>query len=296
MLFGVTIVAFLLLHLTPGDPVETMLGENATPAQAADVRARLGLDRPLAEQYVRYVGRLLRGDLGDSILAQRPVLDYVVERMPATAKLAFAAFALALLAGIPLGVLAAVRRESSLDYTARGLALLAQSIPGMWLGLMLMTVFAVRLRVLPSIGADTLVHLILPAVTLASFIVGLVVRLTRSSVLDVLFEDYVRTARAKGLSERAVLARHVVRNALVPVVTVLGLQLGALLGGAVVTEAVFAWPGLGSLVLQAINQRDYPVVQAVVLLSALTFLVINFVVDLVNVWLNPRLRLEGGDG
>ncbi|MBI3107265.1 MAG: ABC transporter permease [Candidatus Rokubacteria bacterium] len=296
LLVGVTLVAFALLHLTPGDPAEMVLGENATPEQVAALRTRLGLDRPYPEQYVLYVGRLLRGDLGDSLFAQRPVLAYVLERMPATGRLALAAVALALLVGIPLGMLAAVRRESSLDYAARGLSLLAQSIPGMWLGLMLITVFAVWLRLLPAIGAETTWHLALPAVTLASYIVGLVVRLTRSSVLDVLFEDYVRTARAKGLAESAVLLRHVLRNALVPVVTVLGLQLGALLGGAVITEAVFAWPGLGSLVLQAISQRDYPVVQAVVLLSALTFVVINFVVDLLNLWLNPRLRLEGGEG
>jgi peptide/nickel transport system permease protein len=292
LLFGVTLVGFVLLRLTPGDPALAMLGPDATPAQVAALRARLGLDRPWPEQYASYVGRLVQGDLGQSIVAQRPVLGYVVERLPATARLALAAFALAVCAGIPLGVAAAVRRESWIDYAARGLSLLAQSTPGMWLGLMLVTLFAVHLGLLPSIGADTPRHLVLPAVTLASYLVGLVVRLTRSSTLDVLFDDYVRTARAKGLAERAVLFRHVLGNAIVPVVTVLGLQLGALLSGAVVTEAVFAWPGLGSLVLQAIGQRDYPVVQAVVLLSACTFLVVNFGVDVLNYWLEPRLRFE----
>jgi peptide/nickel transport system permease protein len=290
------VVAFLLLHLAPGDPAELMLGENATPEQVAQLRTRLGLDRPWPEQYARYLGRLVRGDLGQSLLAQRPVLDYVLERMPATGQLALAAVLIAIVAGIPAGLLAAVRRESTLDYSIRGLSLLAQSMPGMWLGLMLITVFAVWLRLLPSIGAGTPRHLVLPAITLASYIIGLVVRLTRSSVLDVMFEDYVRVARAKGLAEWSVLGRHVLRNAVVPVVTVLGLQLGALLGGAVVTETVFAWPGLGSLVVQAISQRDYPVVQAVVLLSAVTFVVINLLVDGLNFWLNPRLRVTGDGG
>ncbi len=268
-----------------------LLGPDATPAQVGDVRGRLGLDRPWFEQYALYVGRILRGDFGRSIIAQRPVLGYVLGRMPATGALALSAFALAVLAGIPLGMAAALRRESWIDYLARGLSLFAQSVPGMWLGLMLITIFAVHLRLLPSIGADSARHLVLPAITLASYVVGLVVRLTRSSTLEVLFEDYVRTARAKGLAEWVVVGRHVLRNALLPVVTVLGLQLGALLSGAVITEAVFAWPGLGSLALQAIGQRDYPVVQAVVLLSALVFLVINFAVDVANVWLNPRLSL-----
>lgn len=260
----------------------------------ARVRASLGLDRPLVEQYLLYVGRSIRGDLGESIRARRPVLDYVLERVPATGQLALTAFALSVLGGIPLGMAAAVRRESWIDHAARALALFAQSVPGMWLGLILILVFAVRLQLLPSIGAGAPRHLVLPSLTLASYLIGLVVRLTRSSMLDVLSQEYVRTARGKGLPELSVLGRHVLRNALVPVVTVLGLQLGTLLGGAVVTEAVFAWPGLGSLVLQAIHQRDYPLVQAAVLLSAVAFLVLNFLVDLFNWWLNPRLRLEGG--
>ncbi len=281
----------MLVHLTPGDPIALILGEDATPEQRAEARASLGLDRPLPEQYLHYLGRLSRGDLGDSLRARRPVVSYVLERVPATAQLAVTAFVLTLAVGIPLGMAAAVHRESWLDHGARGLAILAQSVPGMWLGLILIIVFAVRWHWLPSIGAGSPRHLVLPSLTLASYLLGLVVRLTRSAMLDVLGQDYVRTARAKGLPERAVLGRHVLRNALVPVVTVLGLQLGTLLGGAVVTEAVFAWPGLGTLVVQALGHRDYPVVQAAVLLSAATFVLLNFAVDLLNNWLNPRLRL-----
>ncbi len=296
LLLGVTLVAFLLVHLTPGDPVTLTLGEDATPEQRDQVRTSLGLDRPLPEQYARYLGRLLRGDLGDSLRARRPVTSYVVERMPATAQLALAALAFTLAVGIPLGMAAAVYRESWPDHGARVIAMVTQSVPGMWLGLILVLVFAVRWRWLPSIGTGSPRHLVLPALTLGSYLLGLVVRLTRSATLDVLGQDYVRTARAKGLPEAIVLTRHVLRNALVPVVTVLGLQLGTLLGGAVVTEAVFAWPGLGSLVVQALGHRDYPVVQAAVLLSAATFVTLNFAVDLVNQWLNPRLRLDTGTG
>lgn len=294
LLVLVTIVAFAVVRLTPGDPVVLMLGDEATPARVAEVRRSLGLDRPLADQYVRYLGRLLHGDLGESLRAQQPVAAYVGQRLPATAELALAAAALSLAAGAPLGLGAAVLRGSWLDRVANAVALFAQSVPAMWLGLILVLVFAVELRLLPSIGAGGARHLVLPAVTLAMYLLGLVVRLTRAATLDVLFHDYVRTARAKGLPERLVLLRHVLRNALLPVVTVLGLHLGTLLGGAVVTEAVFAWPGLGTLVLQAISQRDYPVIQGLVLLSGLVFVVLNFLIDLVNLWLNPRLRTRGG--
>lgn len=294
LLILVTIVAFAVVRLTPGDPVVLMLGDEATPARVAEVRRSLGLDRPLADQYVRYVGRLLHGDLGESLRAQQPVAAYVGQRLPATAELALAAAALSLAAGVPLGLGAAVLRGSWLDRVANAVALFAQSVPAMWLGLILVLVFAVELRLLPSIGAGGGRHLVLPAVTLAMYLLGLVVRLTRAATLDVLFHDYVRTARAKGLPEGLVLLRHVLRNALLPVVTVLGLHLGTLLGGAVVTEAVFAWPGLGTLVLQAISQRDYPVIQGLVLLSGLVFVVLNFLIDLVNLWLNPRLRTRGG--
>jgi len=288
----VTVVAFIVVRLTPGDPAVLMLGDNVTPARVAEVRASLGLDRPLGEQYLRYLRRLLHGDLGESIRAQRPVAAYVSDRLPATAELALTALVLSLVVGIPLGLAAAVCRGSWVDRFAGGVALFAQSVPAMWLGLVLVLIFAVQLRALPSIGTGGPGHLLLPSVTLASYLLGLVVRLTRFSTLDVLFREYVRTARAKGLPERLVLVRHVLRNALLPVVTVLGLHFGTLLGGAVVTESVFAWPGLGTLVLQSIGQRDYPVIQGLVLLSGVVFVALNFLVDLLNLWLNPRLRTE----
>lgn len=291
LLWLVTVVVFGLLHLTPGDPAAIMLGEQATPEQVRDLRHALGLDAPLPVQYGRFLGRALHGDFGFSIRAQRPALEVVLERLPATLLLTAGAFLFALLVGMPIGIVSSVKRLTVWDHGSMALALMGQSMPVFWLGLMLITVFAVQLRWLPASGMGGPQHLILPSVTLGTFLIGLIIRLTRSSMLDVLRQDYVRTARAKGLGERAVILRHGLKNALIPVVTLLGLQLGLLLGGAVITETVFAWPGVGSVTVTAIHQRDYPVVQCAVLVSAVLVVSINWAVDVLYHYLDPRIRM-----
>jgi peptide/nickel transport system permease protein len=267
-----------------------MLGEQATPEQITALHRSMGLDRPLPEQYGRFLGRALRGDFGMSIRAQRPALEYVLERLPATLQLSAGAFLFAVCLGIPIGMLSAIKRLSFWDHSAMLVALLGQSMPVYWLGLMLMVIFAVQLRWLPASGMGQLQHLILPSITLGTFLIGLVIRLTRSSMLDVLSREYIRTARAKGLPERMVLARHALKNACIPIVTVLGLQMGTLLGGAVITETVFAWPGMGMVTVTAIHQRDYPVVQSAVLVLAVLVVCINWGVDVAYHYVDPRIR------
>jgi peptide/nickel transport system permease protein len=290
LLWLVTVVVFGLLHLTPGDPASLMLGEQATPEQIRDLRHALGLDEPLVTQYAWFLSHAVRGDFGASIRAQRPALEVVLERLPATLLLTAGAFTFALCVGLPIGVISAVKRLSLWDHGSMALALMGQSMPVFWLGLMLIVVFSVQLRWLPVSGAGGPEHLVLPAVTLGTFLIGLIIRLTRSSMLDVLGQDYVRTARAKGLAERAVIVRHALRNALIPVVTLLGLQLGILLGGAVITETVFAWPGVGMVTVTAIYQHDYPVVQCAVFISAVLVVSINWAVDVLYPFLDPRIR------
>jgi ABC-type dipeptide/oligopeptide/nickel transport system permease component len=288
--FLASAVVFVLIRAVPGDPATIMLGEQATPADIERLRKVMRLDRPLYEQYATFLGQLATGDLGTSIRFQRPAAELVRDRMGATAALAAAGFGLACVIGVPIGVLGAWRTSSMADRAVRVVALFSQAVPGFWLGLVLITVFAVHLRVLPASGGGDLAHLVMPAVTLATFLIGLTIRLTRAALLDVMRQDFIRTARSKGLGERAIALRHALRNALIPVVTVLGLQIGTLLGGAVITEAVFAWPGIGNLAVLAIYQRDYPVVQAVVLLSALVFVVTNLAVDALCARIDPRLR------
>lgn len=291
VVFGVCTLVFLLIHLVPGDPVEAMLGESARPADRQALREALGLDQPLAEQYLRYLGGLVRLDLGQSFQFQRPVADLLAERIPPTLELAGAALALALVLAVPLGVLAARNRGGALDSGAMGFSLLGISIPNFWLGPMLILVFSLWLGWTPVSGRDGPVSLILPAITLGTGLAAVLARMVRSSMLEVLGEDYVRTARAKGLSEAAVMWRHALRNAWLPVLTLVGLQLGGLLGGAVITETVFAWPGVGSLLMEAIQSRDYPVVQACVLLVSLAYVLVNTMTDLVYAWVDPRIRL-----
>lgn len=291
VVFGVCTLVFLLIHLVPGDPVEAMLGESARPADRSALREALGLDRPLGEQYLNYLGGLVRLDLGQSFQFQRPVADLLAERIPPTLELAGAALALALALAVPLGVLAARNRGGVLDSGAMGLSLLGISIPNFWLGPLLILVFSLWLGWTPVSGRDGLVSLVLPAITLGTGLAAVLARMVRSSVLEVLGEDYVRTARAKGLSEGAVMWRHALRNAWLPVLTLVGLQLGGLLGGAVITETVFAWPGVGSLLVEAIQNRDYPVVQACVLLISLAYVLVNTVTDLVYALVDPRIRL-----
>jgi ABC-type dipeptide/oligopeptide/nickel transport system permease component len=286
---GVVSLVFVTLRLT-GDPALMIAPPQATEDDLAAIRREFGLDRSATVQYLDFLARLLHGDLGESLRYRRPALELVVERLGATLQLALAAQLLALAVAIPGGVLAAVRRGTWLDSALTMLATAGQSVPYFWSGLMAMVLFGVQLGWLPTSGRGTWSHLVLPAVTLSSYSMASLTRLVRSSVLEVLGADYIRTALAKGVGRRRMLVKHALRNALIPVVTLVGLQLGALLSGAVIVETVFAWPGIGRLIIEAIHTRDYPVVQSGVLLMALIFVVLNQVIDLGYQWLDPRLR------
>jgi ABC-type dipeptide/oligopeptide/nickel transport system permease component len=290
VLLGVVFVVMLTLDLIPGDPVALMLGENARPEEIATLRANLGLDDPLIVRYVRYLGDVLRGDLGRSILTNRPVADEIADVFPKTMQLALASMALAMMLGIATGLFSAMRPGGVGDAMMRLFALIGLSMPVFWLGLVLIYVFAYYLRLLPVGGTGSWQHLILPAVTLALPSMAIISRMTRSTMLEIRREDYVRTAQAKGLAGSAVIGRHIFRNALIPIVTVIGLQFGQLLGGAVLTETVFAWPGLGRLTVAAIFARDYILLQGCVLVFALSFVLINTVVDISYGFIDPRTR------
>ena len=290
---GVTVLVFLLIHLIPGDPVERMLGDSARPADRAALRHALGLDAPLWQQFAGYAKGLATLDLGRSLVSDRAVSDLLLERLPATLELAAASLGLAILIAVPLGVMAARRRGTWLDTSAMGFSLVGVSVPNFWLGPMLILVFSLWLGWTPVSGRDGPGSLVLPALTLGTSLAAVLSRMVRSSLLEALDEDYVRTARAKGVAERLVVWRHALRNALLPVVTLLGLQLGALLGGAVITETVFAWPGVGSLLIDAIQGRDYPVVQGCVLLISLAYVLVNLSTDFLYALIDPRI--EPGD-
>ena len=290
MALGVSLVVFALVHLS-GDPVRLMVPTEAPAEVVADTRRALGFDRPLWEQFARWVGRAARGDLGTSLRNHRPVAGLIAERMPATLELTAAALLIAVLAAVPAGIVSAVNRGTWIDSFAMVGAVAGQALPVFWLALLLIAFFGVHLRWLPVYGRGTLAHLVLPAVSLSTIVLGRLARLVRSSMLEVLGQDYVRTARAKGLGEPRVLAIHALRNAAIPVVTVLGLQFAQLLG-AVVTETIFAWPGIGRLVVEAIFNRDFPVVQGVVLVVSLIFVVVNVLVDVAYVIIDPRIRID----
>ena len=292
VVWGVSVLVFFLLRLAPGDPVVMLLAESAGPEQIAEARAKWGLDKPIPVQYAVFLGRALQGDLGDSLFFQQPAIEVLFERMPATLQLSGVALLFSLSVAIPMGLLSALRRDTIWDYLGTGLAMIGQAIPPYWLGIMLILLFSVSLGWLPTSGRGSWRHLILPAITLGSVLMALITRLVRSGMLDVLSEDYVRTARAKGLGERTVIARHALRNILIPLVTVIGLQLGALFGGAVITESIFAWPGVGRLALQAISARDYPLVQASVLVISVVYVFLNLAIDILYVYLDPRIRYE----
>jgi peptide/nickel transport system permease protein len=311
VLFGVSLLTFALIHLTPGDPVLVMLGTDATPSELERLRHLLGLDQPLYVQYAQYLGRLAAGQMGDSIFQHQPVSKLIGDRFPATVELTLAAMGLAIALGMVTGVISAVVPYSPFDVTAMLIALAGVAMPVFWLGMLAILLFSLQLGWLPSFGrgepfvqavqywirtgdpsdvVDSLKHLVLPALTLGAFSTALISRLVRSALLEVLGQDYVRTARAKGLSQVPVIARHALPNALIPVVTVIGLQVGTLLGGAVLAETIFAWPGLGRLLIQAISQRDYPLVQGIVMVTALAVSLINLIVDLLYGAINPRVR------
>ena len=294
VVFGVSCLVFLFIHIVPGDPVEVMLGESAQPADREALRQALGLDQPLLTQMGHYYSNLFRLDLGTSLYSQRPIVEMLVERIPATVELALAALVVAIVIAFPLGVLAATRKGSRWDQGAMGLSLIGVSIPNFLMGPILILLFSLWLGWFPVSGREGFASLVLPALTLGTAMAAILSRMVRATLLETLHEDYIRTARAKGMSESTVVWRHAMRNALLPVITLLGLQLGTLLGGAVITEVVFSWPGLGQLTIEAIQKRDYPVVQACVLLISLTYVVINTLTDLVYGWLDPRVRLEQG--
>lgn len=289
VLFGVVTVTFFLLRLT-GDPVTLLLPLDASPQAIAAFRTRLGLDQPLGTQYLRYLQSLVRGDFGVSLRFDLPAFDLFAGRYPATLQLVVWSVVCAIVLGVPTGVLAATFRGSKLDGGLMALAALGQAIPGFYLGLMLMLVLSVQLGWLPTGGRGTWRHLVMPVFVLSGYLIALIARMTRSSCLEVMRLDFVRTARAKGLAQAAVLFKHVLKNALIPVVTLIGLQVGTLFSGAVVTETIFSWPGIGRLAIDAIYSRDFPVVQVVVILSAATFVLVNVLVDLVYVALDPRIR------
>jgi peptide/nickel transport system permease protein len=288
---GVVCLVFLLLRLVPGDPVDVMLGESARPADRAMLRHELGLDESAASQLGAYLWNLTRLDLGQSVHSGRSVVDLLAERLPATVELAALALLLAVVLAVPLGVLAALRKDSVWDVGAMSFSLLGVSIPNFWLGPLLILLFSVQLGWTPVSGRETAASYALPALTLGTAIAAVLARMVRSSLLEVLGEDFVRTARAKGLGETRVIWNHALRNAWLPIVTLLGLQLGALLGGAVITETVFSWPGIGSLLVESIHKRDYMVVQGCVLVISLTYVVVNTLTDLLYAAVDPRIRI-----
>lgn len=289
VLAGVSVLVFFLIRLG-GDPTALFLPPETSAAEIARFRHQLGFDRPLLVQYLEFASRALHGDFGQSLRYQQPAMQLVLERLPATLQLAGAALLLSTLVGIPLGIVAAVRRNSALDRGGLLASLLGQSLPTFWLGLMLILLFSEVLRWLPASGRGSWQHLVLPAVALAGYSTAIITRLLRSSMLEVMQTDYIRTAKGKGLSERAIIFHHALRNAAVPTLTVIALQVGALLGGAVITEEVFAYPGMGRLAIQAIANRDFAIVQAFVLFMALVIVSINLAVDMAYVLIDPRLK------
>lgn len=287
----VSSLVFLLIHLVPGDPVSVMLGDWASPADEQALRTQLGLDKPLWQQYLAYFGGLLQLDLGSSLFFQQPVAELLMARLPMTAYLAVMSLLIAVLMAFPLGMWAALRAGQWPDYAAMTVALVGVSIPNFWLGPMLILLFSIALAWLPVSGADQPWAWVLPAVTLGTALAAILARMLRASLLEIFHEDYIRTARAKGLTRARVYGVHALRNALLPVVTILGLQLGTLLGGAVITEVVFDWPGLGQLLVESIQRRDYPVVQGCILIISLAYILVNALTELVYAWLDPRIRL-----
>ncbi len=292
VLFGVTLIVFFLARLAPGDPVDLMLPEDARPAPPTAMRQALGLDKPVPVQYAIFLYQALHGNFGRSLYYKKPVFEIIMQSLPRTIELAIVAMVLSLVVAIPVGILAAVKRDSIWDYVGTLIALLGQSIPGYFLGIILILTLAVGLHLFPTSGYSSPRHIVLPAVTLAAALMAIVMRLTRSGMLDVLSEDYIRTARAKGLEDRVVILRHALKNTLIPLVTVVGLQLGSLLSGAVVVETVFGWSGVGLVIVQAIGARDYPLVQASVLFISVIFVFANLAADLLYAYLDPRIHYD----
>ncbi len=296
VIFGVAILVFSIIRLIPGDPARAIAGVQASPEFIQQVRARYRLDEPLPVQFGIFLGDLARGELGRSTFSRRPVATEIGERFPRTFLLAMTALVIATIVGVSAGIVSATRRNSMFDNVSMLFALVGVAAPVFWMALMLQLLFAVNMRILPATGIGTWRHLVLPSITLGMASAGLMARITRSSMLEVLRQDFITTARAKGLNERFVIYKHALKNALIPVVTVMGLQFGILLGGAVLTETVFAWPGIGRLLVDSILRRDYPVVQGTVMLMAFLFVIINLVVDITYAFLDPRIHYQGEAG
>ncbi len=291
VVFGVSVLIFLMLHLVSGDPVVVMLSEHATSQDAGQLRHELGLDQPLYVQYGLYMERVVHGDLGRSIRLRTPVLELILNRFPNTLELTVSSLVLGTILGLVVGTISAVRRGRLADHISMAGALIAVSVPSFWLALMLILLFGLRLRLLPIAGnLDGISSLVLPTVTLAAVPLATIARLTRSGLLEVLGQDYVRTARAKGLKESAVVVNHALRNSIIPVITVVGVQFGSLLGGAIIVETVFAWPGIGRLLIDAVSARDFPLVQGIMLFIALGFVLVNLVADVLYAYVDPRIR------
>ncbi len=289
---GAVTLIFFLIHLIPGDPVEVMLGETASPADKETLRQELGLDQPLLAQYLRFLSGLASGDLGDSLSQQGRVMDLILRRLPATLELTLAAMGIALMIALPLGIVAAVKRQTWMDHTSLLFSLLGLSIPNFWLGPLLIIVFSIELGWFPVSGRGGLGHLILPSITLGTAMAAVLTRITRSSLLEVIQEDYIKTARGKGLSEWSVWLKHALRNSLLSVITIVGLQFGSLLAGAIITETIFTWPGLGRLTIHAIQTRDYPLAQGCIMLISVSYLVVNLATDLLYKFADPRITYE----
>ncbi len=290
VVFGVLLLTFLLVHMVPGDPVEVMLGESAVPADRESLRAELGLNQPLYQQFGSYLSKLSQGDLGKSIHTQTPIIELIKQRYPATLKLTFLALIIGLLMGVPVGIYAALKNNQWQDWMVMLVSVRLSSMPAFWLGPMLMLVFAVWLGWFPVSGMESPTSIILPAVTLGIGLSAILSRMTRTSLLEVLHDDYIRTARAKGVSEYRVIIRHALRAALLPIITIVGLQMGSLLAGAVITETIFSWDGIGRLLVESIEKRDYPVTQACVLIIALSYVLVNRATDIAYRLADPRVR------
>ena len=291
-MWGVSTLVFLLIHLVPGDPVQAMLGESALQTDIDNLRERLGLNEPLLIQYKNYFLDLLKGDFGTSIVSGRKVTKEILSRFPATLELAVASILIAVLISFPLGLLSALKKDSAWDVFATAVSTLGLAIPNFWLGPLLIILFSIKLSIFPVSGRGTIAHLVLPAITLGTALSALLTRIVKTSVAEELKEDYVRVALAKGFTKRRVLLKHVFRNALIPIITILALQIGSLLTGAIITETIFSWPGIGRLIIRAINQRDYPLVQGIILFIAFIYIITNFLADIFYAVIDPRIRYE----
>lgn len=292
VMIGISIISFVFLQLS-GDPVGLILPQDATSQQIEDLRNKLGLNEPIFIQYLHFISNTLQGNLGRSLFSNEPVTDLILERLPATVELAVFSMGFALIIAIPIGIISALKRGTFIDTTSMVLALFGLSMPHFWLGIMMIMLFSVQLGWLPTSGRGSFAQIIMPATAMGISMVALFARLTRSTMLEVLGQDYVRTARAKGLSEYIVIGKHALKNAVLPLITMIGMEFGLLLGGAVIIETVFAWPGVGRLIVQAIMDRDYPVVQGAVMMLAMIFVIVNLLVDLTYHWLDPNISLQG---